>query len=155
MATASKWLGKTERGIRLSYIPELQPADVKKNRKPMLIKISAIMEVHVPRRAAERMRDFVNDPEMVGGDSVGLERYRLAKAKLAELDLATRMGDLIEVSVFRDGMARWAAVFRRMGERLAKKFGPDAAKIVNAALKECDKISRTVGNDPDPKKDQQ
>jgi hypothetical protein len=72
-----------------------------------------------------------------GGDSPSLERYRLAKAKLAELDLEMRKGQLIERDKARDIFGRWAVLVRRMGERLGKRFGPDAAATVNETLESC------------------
>jgi hypothetical protein len=72
-----------------------------------------------------------------GGDSPGLERYRLAKAKLAELDLEMRKGQLIDRGKARDIFGRWAILIRRMGERLGKRFGPDAAATVNETLESC------------------
>lgn len=78
------------------------------------------------------------DPLLTGGDeSDGLERYRLAKAKHAELDYEHRKGELIERQKARDIFGRWAVLIRRMGERLATRYGNDAAEIVNEALEEC------------------
>ena len=77
------------------------------------------------------------DPLLGEGDSPALERYRLAKAKLAELDLETRKGELIERDKARDIFSRWAVLVRRMGERLSKRFGPDAAATVNETLASC------------------
>ena len=81
------------------------------------------------------------DPLLAEGDSPALERYRLAKAKLAELDLENRKGDLIEVAKCRDLLARWAVVLRRMGERLAKRYGNDASLTVNESLSECKSVA--------------
>ena len=72
-----------------------------------------------------------------GGDSDALERYRLAKAKHAELDFEHRKGELIEREKARDIFSRWAVVIRRMGEKLAKRYGNDAAETVNETLEEC------------------
>jgi phage terminase Nu1 subunit (DNA packaging protein) len=76
------------------------------------------------------------------GDSPALERYRLAKAKHAELDLEHRKGELIEVTPCREALARWAVLIRRMGERLAKRYGNDASEMVNESLEECRAVVR-------------
>jgi hypothetical protein len=81
-----------------------------------------------------------------------LERYRLAKAKHAELDLERRKGELIDREKCRDVLARWASLIRRMGEMLAKHHGIDAAKTVNRTLSECGEIVKQLGSgDDDPK----
>jgi phage terminase Nu1 subunit (DNA packaging protein) len=74
------------------------------------------------------------------GDSVALERYRLAKAKIAELDLANRKGELIDRETCRDVLVRWAVLIRRLGEVLGKRHGAEATRSVNATLGECESI---------------
>lgn len=74
------------------------------------------------------------------GDSPGLERYRLAKAAIAELDLEERIGSLLSRDKARAALNRWASIVRRLGERLGKRFGPDAARSVNDALIECQHV---------------
>ena len=89
-----------------------------------------------------------SDDPLLDGDSPALERYRLAKAKHAELDLEARKSELIERDKCRDVLARWATVIRRMGERLAKRHGKDAATSVNRSLEECERIiKKELGDD--------
>jgi transcriptional regulator with XRE-family HTH domain len=78
-----------------------------------------------------------DDPLLTEGDSPGLERYRMAKAKLAELDLESRKNQLIDREKARDIFGRWATLIRRMGERLSKRWGNEAANMVNETLDEC------------------
>jgi phage terminase Nu1 subunit (DNA packaging protein) len=78
-----------------------------------------------------------DDPLLADGDSPGLERYRLAKAKHAELDLEQRKGELIEREKAKLILSRWASLIRQMGERLSKRYGNEAAKTVNETLDEC------------------
>lgn len=77
------------------------------------------------------------DPLLSDGDSPALERYRLAKAKHAELDLEHRKGELIEVDKAKDILGRWASLIRRMGEKLSKRYGNEAAIEINDTLGEC------------------
>jgi len=80
-----------------------------------------------------------DDPLLAsGGDSAGLERYRLAKAALAELELAERKRILLPVDKVRESLLRWATLVRRMGERLGKRFGHEAATVVSDTLDECE-----------------
>ena len=81
-----------------------------------------------------------DDPLLADGDSPGLERYRLAKAKHAELDLEARKGELIEMDKCRDVLSRWAVVIRRMGERLVKRYGSTMAAEIDQTLQECQLI---------------
>lgn len=85
-----------------------------------------------------------DDPLLADGDSPALERYRLAKAKHAELDLEQRKGELIEREKAKDVFARWAVLIRRMGETLARRYGPDASATVNDTLGECRSVVSEV-----------
>ena len=78
-----------------------------------------------------------DDPLLADVDSPALERYRLAKAMHAELDLAHRRGELLDKEKARDVLSRWAVLIRRMGERLSKKYGNEAAIAINDTLQEC------------------
>jgi phage terminase Nu1 subunit (DNA packaging protein) len=72
--------------------------------------------------------------------SEGLERYRLAKAALAELELAERQHQLVSVERIREGLLRWSVILKRAGERLRKRFGTDAHRVVTEALAECGRV---------------
>ena len=85
-----------------------------------------------------------------GGDSAGLERYRLAKAALAELELAERKRVLLPVDKVREALLRWATLVRRMGERLGKRFGHEAAAVVGETLDECEATLRDDFRPRDP-----
>lgn len=82
------------------------------------------------------------DEELLAGgsDSPALERLRAAKAAIAELDLEKLRGSLVSREKARTILGRWAAILRRMGERLGKRYGPEAANAVNDALGECDHV---------------
>lgn len=77
------------------------------------------------------------DPLMDGPETAGLERYRQAKAALAELELAERQGQLVQAEKVREKLLRWAVLIKRLGERLRKRWGPEAGKAVDATLEEC------------------
>ena len=73
---------------------------------------------------------------MIGeADSPALERYRLARAKTAELDLAQRNEELVSVDLMRNLLLRMATELRQNCiEALVSRYGPDAGEIVNRAL---------------------
>ena len=76
-----------------------------------------------------------DDPLLAGSDSPNLERYRAAKANLAEMDAAERSGRLVDVDVFTEWFANEVAgPLRRATAVLAARFGPDAESLVTAAL---------------------
>lgn len=69
-----------------------------------------------------------------GGDSPALERLRMAKAQLAERDLAERDGELVERARVLEAVGPAVAGMRGAGERLAKDHGNEAAAIYNEAV---------------------
>jgi hypothetical protein len=136
IADASRFFGWSTQNLRSAYLPHLGTDDIRQGR-PALVRVAALTEIVVERRLAERTRSTApGDPLLSGGDSPGLERYRLAKAQHAELDLAERRGQVIDVGKCRDVLGRWAALLRRAGERVGK-LHPDAGKALSEALDEC------------------
>lgn len=81
-----------------------------------------------------------------GCASEGLERYRQAKASLAELELAEKKHQVVEVGAVKEYLGRWGAVFRRLGKRYQVRF-PEAAKMLSEALDECQKIVDSIPTD--------
>src|SRR5262249_47230352 len=109
----------------------------------------AFRDLDVPRKKSgaydaraliEWARSAAGDPLLTGNDSASLERYRLARAESAELDLAERRGRLVDC----DALAEWwmveiAAPIRRAIATLQARFGPDAAAMIVAALEKSDR----------------
>jgi hypothetical protein len=88
-------------------------------------------------RNARRLRE-IDDEMMLGDpDSPALERFREAKANLAELDLQKRKGELVPRDEIREGLGRFAARIRGAGDLLERQFGPEAAEILREALDDC------------------
>lgn len=82
-----------------------------------------------------------------GGDSPALERYRLARAKHAELDLEVRKGALVPREEIRNGLGRFASIIRQLGERLGRRYGPESARSLNDALDDCQRVVDDVFGD--------
>lgn len=80
------------------------------------------------------------DPLLSGSDSPGLERYRTAKADLAELELERQRGTLVSLDRVRDRMAATFTLIRRAGERLQQHYGAAALQILNDALDDCKQL---------------
>ena len=79
------------------------------------------------------------DPLMSGTDSPALERYRLARAQMVELELAERRGDLIRRDHLREGLARYARGVRATGDSLRRQFGKDAHDLLNEHLDDAER----------------
>ena len=75
-----------------------------------------------------------DDPLLVGGNSPGLERYREAKADMAEMERDERNHSLISRDELREGWTLIAGVLRRAGESLGRQHGEDAQAIMDDAL---------------------
>ena len=103
-----------------------------------------------PWRPYAKGSDGADDPMLAAGDSPGLERYRLAKAGLAELELQERHHTLLPVDKVRDVLLRWATLLRRLGERLGKRYGAEAAGAVSDCLNECGRVVDDLRADTDP-----
>lgn len=78
------------------------------------------------------------DAMLADADSPGLERYRLAKAQLAEMDLAEREKTLLPADTVREGVMAIAMAFRQAGETLQRQFGPEAHAILEGAVLEAE-----------------
>ena len=108
--------------------------------------VSKWLRTQGPWKPYQKPEASSDDPLLAEGDSPALERYRLAKAKHAELDLEQRRGELIDLAKCRDLFGRWGSVIRKMGERVSKRFGVEANQMVAEAIDECDSIVRGLGN---------
>ncbi len=75
------------------------------------------------------------DGEMAAGPpSAALERWRRAKASMAELDLQERRNQLLPLDKVHEALGRLCAIMRTAGETLQRQHGPDALKILDDAL---------------------
>lgn len=79
------------------------------------------------------------DPLLVGSDSPALERYRLARAKHEELDLAERERQLVSREDLHSWLVQLSNTLRAAGDRLQRMHGVDALRIVEEALDEFDR----------------
>ena len=72
--------------------------------------------------------------ESAGPPSPALERWREARAKMVEMDLAIRRGELLERDRWLEIMNRVTATLRQAGEVLMRLHGPQAHAVVDDAL---------------------
>jgi hypothetical protein len=75
------------------------------------------------------------DPLLAGGDSAALERYLVAKARLAEMDADQRDGRLVDVDVLWEWWTTEVAQpLKAAAGKLATLYGGDAEEIITGAL---------------------
>lgn len=91
---------------------------------------------------AHRLSKESDDPLLCGPSSPALERYREARAGLANLELHQRQGNLLDRAEVHERMLRAATPLRRAGEALQRKFGVEAQRVLDAAV---DEFLREVG----------
>lgn len=91
-------------------------------------------------KTLRRPPDPIDADPLLGsdGDSPALEEYRRAKAALARLELAEREGKLVPVDELHGLLTEGAAVLRRAGETLSRRFGNEALQVLNEALAEAE-----------------
>lgn len=71
---------------------------------------------------------------LAAGTSPALERYREARARIAELQADEAEGTYVNVAKMQNGLTRMAAIMRDAGSRLQKQCGPDAKAILDEHL---------------------
>lgn len=91
--------------------------------------------------------EAADDPLLRGDGSPALERYREARAKLADLDYRKRVGELIDVAAMHERHVRIAGRLRQAGELLGRKFGVDAQLILDEALEDVEREMLPRDND--------
>jgi phage terminase Nu1 subunit (DNA packaging protein) len=90
---------------------------------------------------AVRQRKSGVDPDMTGGPpSEAQERFRLAKAQLAELDLAERRKQLVVRDAVHLIMEQVAGVLRTAGDTLQKRWGAEARRVLTEATEDAERL---------------
>ena len=85
-----------------------------------------------------------------GTSSAALERWRTAKAGLAELDLEQRRGDLVDPREFNRLLLRFTTILRGCGETLQRQYGADAQSLLDEGIDEIEReIDRCFATDDD------
>ncbi len=140
----ARFVGVSEQAIRQGYVDDLGDDDVQRGR-PLFLRVAAVVELVIQRRVADRVRPIPTsgDPLLEVGDSPALERYRLAKAMTAELDLAERKGELIDVAKCNAVLHRWGSILRRAGDRL-NRISAESGSVLGEAIDECESVIREL-----------
>jgi hypothetical protein len=87
-----------------------------------------------------------------GVNSPALEKYRIAKAKLAELELREREGNLIPRVEIHTHLGRLGAILKGCGERLQRDHGAAALEIWNEAIDDFEREIKSQFGDVEKEK---
>ena len=95
--------------------------------------------------------DGAEDLETADGSSPALERFRLARAQHAELDLAKRRDELVEVGPLQEAMAAMASLGRRRVEAIERAGGPAVRREIDSMLDDMrDAVDRWFPDNDEP-----
>jgi phage terminase Nu1 subunit (DNA packaging protein) len=92
--------------------------------------------------------DRPSEEELLAGESTpALERYRAARATMAEMELDERRGALIRTERLHATLATVASVLRAAGQSLGSQYGADAQSLLDEALDDVEReIDRTLAD---------
>ena len=65
-----------------------------------------------------------------------LERWRKARADMAQLNLDQRLGDLVDRREFQPLLLRIAHIMRGCGDTIQRQYGPDAQNVLDEGIAE-------------------
>lgn len=89
------------------------------------------------------------DPLLAGENTPNLERYRGARADLAEMEVKRQEGNLVDRSAMRELLGRAAGLIRGAAKSLQRAFGEEARRILDDSLDEVDREFSKVFGDRD------
>jgi len=99
---------------------------------------------------ARRLAADPDDPFADDSDSPALERWRAAKADLADLDLAERRRQLVPREQIHTLLGQIANLLRSAGDDLQRHHGPDAHAILDEALDDAAQLIAQLDDAPVP-----
>src|SRR5690349_13599116 len=118
---------------------KLAPAEAVKivNRRPHYL-ASAIITALVAEAEGKAKIDAARGDALLlsGSDSPALERYRTARATLAELDVSERKNDLVPSAILQRFIFPALKLVREAGRQLEIRFGAEAGDMLREAIDE-------------------
>ena len=142
LSQAADTFAMTADGFRRQIRPLLSEQDVRtagqgRGRKTYVYLRGAV-QAFADKEAQRQVRAVAGpDAELlVGGDSPALERYRLAKAQLTEIDLDQRRRNVITMEAAKRLFGTVAAHLRRGLDTLQRQFGRDAYTVMKDCLED-------------------
>jgi hypothetical protein len=138
-----EWFTRTEMARVLNVNP--RQVDELRERVPedAIKRVDRIVFLHGRRfldardRAVERADERDAEALMTeGADSPAMERFRLARAQLAELELSERTAQVVRLDKLEPAIARFASILRKAGETITRLHGNDAGNVLIEAIDE-------------------
>lgn len=97
----------------------------------------AVVHAYSDYKLAGVQKRLGDDAAMAaGGESPALERFRLARAKIAEMEAEEREKTHVCLAEMIPLIQRMAGAVRGASENLQRKFGPEIADVYNEAIQE-------------------
>ena len=100
--------------------------DIKRHTRLKVTKLTGI------ESSSEELDDLDNNLD--AGSSPNLERFRLARAKLAELQLAREAGELVKYDTYIEEEAARFNIFKKSLEQLSRALPPRLCNLSNAEM---------------------
>ena len=136
LASMARVFDITPQGFAKTVRPLIDPADIRNagERGRVMIRARGAINAWTEHKAS---RVAGGDPLLAaGGPSPALERYRTAKARDAEMDLALRERTHVDANEIGGELRRFAGVMRRAIEQVQREYGNDPAEILIEAIRE-------------------
>lgn len=116
--------------------PKMPAESVRGNRQTLRFFLPDVFETWASLRKESKPVPKETDPLLDGGDSPGLERYRNAKADLAEMERDERRGKVIPSDEILPSLQQAAGAMRQAIEHAVRLYGNPVGELLNEALTE-------------------
>jgi hypothetical protein len=147
---AAALVGVSPAHFSQSIAPRIGQEHRRTEGKGHLFFAPAVVAAFVAHKLAiEAAKADAEDEALLSGDSPNLERWRAAKADMAEMDVALRWARLIDVDQWRDRTRPMFECLKRFGESLQRTFGREAAIQFNETMDELKTVSARIDEDID------
>jgi phage terminase Nu1 subunit (DNA packaging protein) len=148
---ARRVFGTTPQNFDKTYRPAAPVDAVRKEGREVLFHCRRLLDGLLEQAKRQRPQGGEGDPLLADGDSPNLERYRGAKADLAEMQRDRERKQIVRVEEIEPALMQLAGVMRSASENLARQYGNEAAGIVNEAVDEwADGVAKLLAGGADP-----
>lgn len=120
----------------------IRPAILKSRKNGRNVELDG--QAVVDAICSHRAETGAADPLLNGGDSPNLERYRAARASMAEMELDRARGSHVRVEDIGTMLIAFSTSIRRGGDVLRRKFGNEAAEILAEAIDDAERAIKAL-----------
>jgi hypothetical protein len=134
------WLARADAASALDVSPQqfdrryapLAPSTARQTiDRRLYFHLRTIIDALVKERVADPVSE---DPLLVGGDSPALERYRAARAGMAEIELTDKQGQTVRLQLIRECIRPGITAMRSCGDSLVRRWGNECGDQFNEAV---------------------